>query len=578
MRLQIKNTGKSELFYIVKSFRDSKGKSTSRIVKKLGTYEEVKVKAGNQDPVEWAKSYAIELTEKENAESKVTIDLIPTITIKKDTQRTYNGGYLFLQQIYYDLGLDLICKTISKRHKFEYNLNSVLSRLIYGRILHPKSKLATMELSKKFIEQPDFDLQHIYRSLSVLAEESDYVQSELFRNSQKLRKRNTGVIYYDCTNFFFEIEEAEGIKQYGVSKEHRPNPIVQMGMFMDADGLPLAYCINPGNTNEQITMKPLEEKLDKNFGLSKFVVCTDAGLSSTENRKYNTQGDRSYITTQSLKKFKGHLKEWSLSPDGWKINRKDRYGNLDEKIYNINELDADTDYHDITFYKDRWINEDGLEQHLIVTYSIKYRDYMRSIRNKHIGKAVNVIEGGAAKFKSKSTRDFKRLIKEEKVTKEGEIAKTSVYALDDKKIENEAMYDGFYAVCTNLEDNPLDIIKINHQRWEIEAAFRIMKSEFKARPVYLHRDDRIKAHFITCFISLMVLKMVEKRIGGGFSSGKIISELSAMNFYSLDGEGYIPTYTRTDLTDLLHDKFGFRTDYQIVKNQLMKKIISSTKK
>ncbi|MFI3261731.1 MAG: IS1634 family transposase [Rikenellaceae bacterium] len=578
MRLQIKNTGKSQLFYIVKSYRDSNGKSTSRIFEKLGTYEEVKVRSGSQDPVEWAKLYANELTENENSESKVILELTPTLNIKKHAQHTYNGGYLFLQQIYYDLGLDKICKAITKKHKFGYNLNSVLSRLVYGRILHPKSKLATMELSKRFIEQPDFDLQHTYRSLSVLALESDFIQSELFKNSQKIIKRNTGVIFYDCTNFFFEIEEAEGIKQYGVSKEHRPNPIVQMGMFMDYDGLPLAYCINPGNTNEQVTMKPLEEKLDKQFELSQFVVCTDGGLSSIENRKYNSQGNRSFITTQSLKKFKGHLKEWSLSPEGWNVNKRDSNGNRDNKIYNINELDTETDYSEVTFYKDRWINEDGLEQHLIVTYSIKYRNYMRSIRDKHIDKATKAIEGGTAKLNKKRSTDHKRFIIEEKITSEGEIAKKSIYSLDDKRIEDEAMYDGFYAVCTNLKDKPLDIIRVNHQRWEIEAAFRIMKSELKARPVYLHRDDRIKAHFITCFISLMVLKTLEKKIGGCFSSAEIISELSTMNFYNLDGEGYIPTYTRTDLTDLLHEKFKFRTDYQIIKNQTMKKIISSTKK
>lgn len=578
MKLHISKSKNSCSLYVSRSYRKN-GKSTTKIVEKLGTVDELREKLEGKDPIEWAKEYIEELNQKEKIEKLDTlVRFSPYKEIKKDIQCTFNGGYLFLQQVYNELGLDKICKAISKKHKFEYNLDGVLSRLVYGRILHPKSKLATMELSKKFIEQPDFDIQHIYRSLSVLAEESDYIQSQLFKNSQKTTKRNTGVVYYDCTNFFFEIEEAEGLKQYGVSKEHRPNPIVEMGLFMDADGLPLAFCIEPGNTNEQITMRPLEEKLNRDFGLSKFVVCTDGGLSSKENREYNSRGDRAYITTQSLKKIKGHLKEWSLNPEGWKINKKDSNGNIIETILNINKLDPNIDYSNVIFYKDRWINEDGLEQHLIVTYSIKYRDYHRSLRNRHIEKATNAIANGSAKLNKKRNTDYKRFISEDRITPDGEIATKSILDLDTKKIEQEAIYDGFYAVCTNLEDNPLDIIRVNKQRWEIEAAFRIMKSEFKARPVFLQRDDRIKAHFITCFISLMIFKMLEKKLEGEYTCNEIISTLSNMNFYKIDGEGFIPAYTRTDIIDLLHNKAGFRTDYQIVKDQQMKKIISLTKK
>ncbi|TJX12492.1 transposase, partial [Tissierella creatinini] len=213
---------------------------------------------------------------------------------------------------YYALGLHKICSDISKKYKFNYDLNSILSRLIYSRILFPASKLATSQLAEKFIEQPNFDLQHIYRSLEVISKESDFIQSELYNNSLKISKRNTGVLYYDCTNFFFEIEQESGIKQYGISKEHRPNPIVQMGLFMDGDGVPLAFSINKGNTNEQITLNPLEKQILSDFNLSKFVVCTDAGLASTSNRKFNDKDDRAFITTQSVKKLKKHLKEWAL--------------------------------------------------------------------------------------------------------------------------------------------------------------------------------------------------------------------------------------------------------------------------
>ncbi|MEG1485633.1 MAG: hypothetical protein RSC28_09775, partial [Bacteroidales bacterium] len=303
----------------------------------------------------------------------VVVNLSPTLLLNKDTQNSYNGGFLFLQKIYYDLGLHTICKSISEKHNFKYDLNSILSRLLYSRIMYPASKLATCDISKKYIEQPNFDLHQIYRALSVLAEESDNIQASVYRNSQKNIERRTGVVYYDCTNYFFETEEAEGLKQYGVSKEHRPSPIVQMGLFMDADGIPLAFDINPGNTNEQTTLRPLQKKLNDNFDLSKMIVCTDAGLSSLENRKYNNVGARSYITTQSVKMLKGHIKDWALSSGGWSV-----LGN--DKTFNIDELDENIDYSNTTFYKERWINENGLEQRIIVTFSLKYLNFTRRKR------------------------------------------------------------------------------------------------------------------------------------------------------------------------------------------------------
>ena len=237
----------------------------------------------------------------------------PTKLTEKEQQRSFNGGYLFLQKIYHELGFHKICEEISRRHKFTYNLDSILSRLLYGRIIFPDSKLSTFNLSSRFLEKPDFEIQHIYRALEVISKETDFIQSELYKNSLKLSKRNTGILYYDCTNYFFEIEQEQGLKQYGYSKEHKPNPIVQMGLFMDGDGIPLAFSITKGNTNEQLTLRPLEEKILDDFKLSKFVVCTDAGLASNANRKFNDQGDRAFITTQSVKKLKNHLKEWTLS-------------------------------------------------------------------------------------------------------------------------------------------------------------------------------------------------------------------------------------------------------------------------
>lgn len=570
MRLKISRSKNSASLYVIKSTYINKVHST-KIVEKLGKYDELKIKLNGKDPIEWAKKYIEKLNIQEKEEKLETlVKFSPTKQISKDETHSFNGGYLYLQQIYHELGLNRICKKISDKHKFTYNLDSILSRLIYGRIIFPASKLATQELSKKFMEQPDFDIQHIYRALEVISSEADFIQSELYNNSLKLYDRKKGILYYDCTNYFFEIEQEDGLKQYGVSKEHRPNPIVQMGLFMDSDGIPLAFCINNGNTNEQVTLKPLEEKIISDFKLSKFVVCTDAGLASTNNRKFNNTNNRSFITTQSVKKLRKHLKEWSLDPTGWRLSGYNQ-------TYNLNELDEEKDIKNI-FYKERWIKENGLEQKLIVTFSLKYKNYQSTIRNRQVERAQHIIDKNPTKLKKCNSNDYKRFITKSHCTPEGEVADKEILGIDTTLIEQEAVFDGFYAVCTNLEDEASAIIKVNQKRWEIEECFRIMKTEFKARPVYLQRDDRIKAHFTTCFISLMIYRLLEKKLGEKFTCSEIISGLRDMNFYKINGEGYVPTYTRTDFTDALHDVFGFRTDYQIINNKMAKKIFKDTKK
>ena len=570
MRLGMSKSQNSTSLYVIKSTYENK-KHSSKIVEKLGTISELEKKLNGQDPIEWAKDYVEKLNKYEKeVKRNVLVDYSPAKQITKGQQRSFNGGYLFLQQIYYALGLHKICNLISDKHRFTYNLDSILSRLVYGRIIFPASKLATCELSKKFIERPDFEIQHIYRALEVISQETDYIQSELYKNSLSICDRNKGILYYDCTNYFFEIEQEDGLKQYGVSKEHRPNPIVQMGLFMDGDGMPLAFCINKGNSNEQTTLKPLEKKIISDFGLSKFIVCTDAGLASAANRKFNNIQDRAFITTQSIKKLKSHLKEWALDSKGWNINGSN-------EVYDLCELDEKDDI-DKIFYKQRWIKEDGLEQNLVVTYSLKYRNYQHTIRNRQVERAQKIISTNPKKLKKCNTNDYKRFILKTSCTSDGEIADKELYVIDSKLIEQEAAYDGFYAVCTNLEDDASAIIKVNKRRWEIEESFRIMKSEFKARPVYLQRDDRIKAHFTTCFISLLIYRMLERKLSGNYTCEEIVSGLKDMNFYEITGEGYIPTYTRTDFTDILHDKFNFRTDYQIVNTKQMKKIFKDTKK
>ena len=572
MRLQIVKSKNAQSLYVVKSVYHNK-KRTNKVVEKLGTYDELKKKLNYEDPITWAKKYVEELTRKEKKGSmNVLVKYNPTKIIDKNIQNSFNGGYLFLEKIYYDLGINEICKAISQKHKFEYDLNSILSRLIYGRIIFPASKLATYELSKKFIEQPNFELHHIYRALEVIAKETDLIQSELYKNSLKVSKRNTSILYYDCTNYFFEIEQESGLRQYGYSKEHRPNPIVQMGLFMDGDGIPLAFSITSGNTNEQTTLTPLEQKILDDFKLSKFIVCTDAGLASNANRKFNDKNDRAFITTQSVKKLKKHLMDWALSSDGWHLSGE-------KKTYDISKFgENEEQYKDRIFYKERWINENGLEQKLIVTYSIKYRDYQRQIRNSQIERAKHAINTNDLRLDRSNQNDYKRFISKTNVTPDGEVAEKKIYSINQSQIEKEEKFDGFYGVCTNLDGDTEEIIKINTRRWEIEESFRIMKSEFKARPVYLSRDDRITAHFTTCFLSLVIHRFLEKRLMEKFTSSQIIDCLRDMNFTESFGNGYIPAYTRTDLTDALHDVSGFRTDYQILTNMNFKKILKNLKK
>ena len=582
MRLKVTKSKNAASLYVIKSVYNSKTQSnSSKIVEKLGTEAELREKLKGADPYEWAKEYIRKLNEKEKEQTrKILVPFEQSKIISKDEQRSFNGGYLFLQKIYHELGLHKICKEITKKYKFDFDLDSILSRLIYCRVIFPASKLATYELSKRFIEQPNFDLHQIYRALEVIAKETDFIQSSLYENSLKVSKRNTGVLYYDCTNYFFEIEQEDGNKQYGPSKDHKPNPIVQMGLFMDGDGIPLAFSINRGNMNEQLTLKPLEKKIISDFELSKFIVCTDAGLASEANRKFNSKDERAFITTQSIKKLKEHLKKWALSTDGWKLPDSEKnydISKLDEMIDKANPEDK-AKIRAKVFYKERWIKENGFEQRLIVTYSIKYRDYQRKIRNSQIERALKAIENNSTKIKKCNANDYKRFITKTSCTADGEVAENEIYSIDSALIQKEEAFDGFYGVCTNLEDDISEIIKINQRRWEIEECFRIMKSEFKARPVYLSNDDRIEAHFTTCFISLIIYRLLEKRLNEEFTCHEIISGLRNMDFFDAKGEGYVPTYTRTDFTDALHDAFGFRTDYQIVSTNMMKKIFKDTKK
>lgn len=574
MKLNIKKSGRFTYLYAVKSYRNDAGKSTTKVVEKFGTVESLRSERKIADPIGWARNQVEKLTALEKEEGKeVTLRLNPKLMLTKNEQHCYNGGYLFLQKVYHELGLHKICARISQSHKIQYDLNEILSMLLYTRILYPGSKLSSLEDAGSFLERPESDIHQVYRALSLLSRESDFIQSSVYKNSLKLGKRQSQVIYYDCTNYYFESEEECGLRRYGASKEHRPNPIVQMGMFMDMEGMPLAFCIHPGNTNEQLTLKPLEDKLKDNFGISKVVVCTDCGLSSYENRKNDHIGERAFITVQSLKKLKKHLREWSIESSGWRT-----FGSDEE--YDLSMISPQK-YDDTLFYKERWMNENGLEQRIIVTFSFKYREYLRHVRDRQIARANAIIDSGRAGVKKKSLNDAKRFIRQENRTVNGEIAQITSYSLNQEMIDQEAQFDGFYAICTDLEDEARAVIRANSGRWIIENGFRIMKTEFKARPVFLQRDDRIRAHFLTCFLALILYKYLEKKVNAGekhFSTDEIISTLADMNFLSIPGEGYIPEYIRTDLTNALHETADFRTDMQFISKKTMRNIMAKTKK
>ena len=575
MRVKITKNKNTIHYTIIKDIYKN-DKRTTCVYENMGTIEKIKERAGNEEPLEWLKNYVAELNKKHKQNSlPVIMRKNPNKIIEKNIQQSFNVGYLFLQDIYYKLKLNKICNDISEKYQFKYDLNDILSKLVYSRIIFPASKLKTLELSKKILEQPNFNYQHIERALPVICENMDYIQSELYKNSNEYIKRNNKILYYDCTNFYFEIEQEENLKEYGKSKENRPNPIVQMGLFMDGNGIPLAFDITPGARNEQKTLQPLEEKILKDFEFSEFVVCTDAGLASTANRKFNNKDNRKFITTQSLKKLKKHLKDEALDlTKGWHL--------LNEtKTYNISKLRTDekliNKYKDVVFYKERWIKEDGLEQRLIITYSIKYQEYQRNIRTNQINRAMKIIESNPEKLKKANQNDPKRFIKITSVTSNGELADKSIYEIDQSIIDEEAKYDGLYAVCTNLEDSVEDIIKINHRRWEIEESFRIMKTDFKSRPVYHTKDEMIKAHFMTCYLALVIYRYLEKKLEEKYTAPQIIETLREMEVKLENNDNYTPNYIRTDLTDDLHTKFGFRTDFEVMSLKNFKKIFKQTK-
>lgn len=572
MRVATSKSKNAESFYITKGYINNKGISTSVIIRKLGTLKELLPEHGptRDDVMKWAREEArletLKYKQEQQAKS-IQITFHSDHKLDYNHQVFYRGGYLFPQAFYYRLQLDKTCRKLRNKYKFEYDINAILSDLIYARILEPASKRSSFKVASEFLEKPSYQLHDVYRALDVLGKECDLIQSEVYKNSHLLGKRNDKILYYDCTNYYFEIEQEDGDKKYGKGKDHHPNPIIQMGMFMDGDGIPLAFSLFPGNANEQTSLKPLEEKVLQDFGCTKFVYCSDAGLGSEAIKRINHAGQRAFIITQSIKKLNKDDKKWALDKSGFKRVSDD----LPVDLSKIPEDDTGL------YYKDEPYTPHSLHQRLIVTYSPKYARYQKAIREAQVERAQNMLRLGRVKKDRRNPNDPARFIGKIAVTEEGEAATIKHY-LDTDKIEKEALYDGIYAVTTDLLDDDIkDILKVSEGRWEIEECFRIMKSDFEARPVFLHDDVRIKAHFLICFLALVIYRYLEKSLGNAYTCETIIDKLKSMNFADIQEQGFMPLYTRDELTDALHEACGFETDFQFITKSQMKTIQKKSK-
>ena len=521
---------------------------------------------------------------KDGKELPVNLVLDPNRQIEKDVERTFFSGHLFLKKAYYELGMNKIFENIKNKYNFTFDINSIVECLVFARIIWPSSKLSTYEQSKKFIGNYNFDIQHVYRTLTYLANEIDNIQKDLFDYSNKVIDRNYKVIYYDCTNYFFYTEENE-FQKYGISKQHQPLPLVQMGLFMDADGYPFAMNINSGNTAESTTMIPSEDKFLKDYNMAgkNIVVCTDAAMCTDEIKNFNIKDGRGFIITQSIKKLSKELQEYALDKTGWRIlgNLKDIYdlSNVDEKFKQL--------HYNTIFYKEIECETKSVKQALIITFSFKYQDYQHKLKQHQFERAQKLVEEINKKNKkaqkkkdiekiklTKNQNDPKRFVKEIAITDSGEVACNIQYLIDQEIFEKEEKYNGLYGITTNLINDTKTIVKVMNGRWEIEESVRIMKDEFDSGTVHLSREDRIKGHFITCYLALFIYRYLEHKLNDQYTVHEIVSKLQEMKMLEHKGKGYEPIQTRNNLTDALHNYLGIKTDTEILTYEKIKKILN----
>ena len=600
-----------KIYYLIEDYKKN-GKRTTRTLETIGNEPDI-IKKANEENISldaWLNNYVKEYNNthkvKEEPE-EVVVKKYVNRQIPMDKINKYNIGYLFLEDIYYSLKLDKTINTITKKHKFEFDLNEVLSYLVYSRIIFPSSKLKTYELSKNFIETPKYNLENIYRGLTYLCSNLDYIQRELYNNSKAVVDRNTRVFYYDCTNYYFDISEEDDLRKYtGNAKDKKGKPVVGMGLFLDGNGYPIAMNIYPGSDNESTTLIPLQKKIIGIDPLTDFkidgfdienkntIICTDAAMCTDEIKLFNVKNGRAFVITQSIKKLKNEYKEEVFKDGDWRI-----VGDL-SKTYKLSSILNDEElrkkHYETIFYKIVQTETTSVKQDLIVTFQIKYKDYLANVRNGQIERAKKKISSSSNGDKIKlstNPNDYRRLIKEDVSTSKKAKNKEEENSLNESKekekfiysysinediIKEEEKYDGYYGVTTNINAEVKDILKISKNRWEIEENFRILKSDFESGDIYLSREDRITAHFLTCFISLLIYRILENKLDYKYTNTEIIEKLREMEVYEEKGTGYSPAYVRNNLTDDLHDVFGFRTDYEITTYEKFNKIFSKVKR
>lgn len=571
MNLHIVPSGKDDaILYYAVSIRKGK-KTTSKNVRRIGRLSELKKEY--TDPIAHFRAEAKRLTDEGRSES--SFEIPANLMLDPMKKRRVMLGYIFPQSVYYSLGLDMVMRGIRNESKATYDFNRIMRDLIIGRVLSPLSKSSTYEKAFSFPEPPDYDLQHVYRSLSLMAKNFDLIEEKAFKGMKKYADVDTSVTYYDCTNFYFEIEEEDGFRTYGKSKENRPNPIVQMGLFLDRNGLPISMCINPGKTNEQKTMIPLEKLMTERFGIEKFVVCADCGLSGKKNLRFNSTENHGFVVTKSLKKVSEDVRARLMGDGGWK-----RFGDASGRLYSLKEIREDANLRDVIFYHDEKfaMGSDGFEERIVTTYCGRLREYQRSVRERQLQRAMELVRQGKIR-KGVNQNDVRRFIVVDSVTENGEVAEKKVFSIDRERFEEESEYDGFYAVTTDLDDDPGEIIRINRGRWEIEESFRIMKSDFDGRPVFVSREDRIRAHFLTCYLAFMIFRIIEQKLNKGdvrYTDPEILRTLR--DYEAIDAESFYVGAMEGKAVRALESTFGLVGSMTAFSKAQFRRLVARSKK
>ena len=571
MNLHIVPSGKDDaILYYAVSIRKGK-KTTSKNVSRIGRLSELKKEY--TDPIAHFRAEAKRLTDEGRSES--SFEIPANLMLDPMKKRRVMLGYIFPQSVYYSLGLDMVMRGIRNESKATYDFNRIMRDLIIGRVLSPLSKSSTYEKAFSFPEPPDYDLQHVYRSLSLMAKSFDLIEEKAFKGMKKYADVDTSVTYYDCTNFYFEIEEEDGFRTYGKSKENRPNPIVQMGLFLDRNGLPISMCINPGRTNEQKTMIPLEKLMTERFGIEKFVVCADCGLSGKRNLRFNSTENHGFVVTKSLKKVSEDVRARLMGDGGWK-----RFGDASGRLYSLKEIREDANLRDVIFYHDEKfaMGSDGFEERIVTTYCGRLREYQRSVRERQLQRAMELVRQGKIR-KGVNQNDVRRFIVVDSVTENGEVAEKKVFSIDRERFEEESEYDGFYAVTTDLDDDPGEIIRINRGRWEIEESFRIMKSDFDGRPVFVSREDRIRAHFLTCYLAFMIFRIIEQKLNKGdvrYTDPEILRTLR--DYEAIDAENFYVGAMEGKAVRALESTFGLVGSMTAFSKAQFRRLVARSKK